>query len=130
MSISQEIGERLGVLASRAAQEHYMANASKDEYLLPVEAINDAADVVNALNGVSPLSALRNIDPCTRIAVQEFANVWYTEENQINGLLELPWNELCLRNESWQTLHNAAQHCLSEIGFDLAKWERDEGYVA
>ncbi|QGW63903.1 hypothetical protein GOY17_02610 [Lysobacter soli] len=130
MSIVDEIGRRLGVLASRAAQDRYMVNATSDQYLLPVEAINDAQDVIRALSGSGPISALEGMESKAREAVQKFALAWRSEENQIDAMLELPWDELVLRNQHWHALRGAAQLCLVEIGFDLAQWERDESYVA
>jgi hypothetical protein len=129
-SIVEEIGWRLGALASYAAQERYMVNATKDEYLLPVEALNHARDVVDALEDSSPLSALRGMDPRTRAAVRRFARVWPADAQQIDALLELSWDELVLRDQTWNALRAAAQMCLSEIGFDHARWEEAKGYAA
>jgi len=81
MSVVDEIGMQLSVLASRAAQIRYMVNATKDEYLLLAEALDH----------------------------------------------DVPLDELVLQNHAWNTLHVAAERCLSDIGFDLAQWERDEG---
>jgi hypothetical protein len=130
MDLVQEIGKRLGVLASTSAQDRYMVNATKDEYLLPAEAICDASDVVASLEGHSPLSTLSAMDEQTRLAVSQFALVWRAEECNIDSLLDAPWDELILRNNSWSTLRAAAQQCLSDIGFDLVQWERDHGYAA
>jgi hypothetical protein len=70
------------------------------------------------------------MDPRTRAAVRRFARVWPAEAQQIDALLELSWDELVLRDQTWKALRAAAQMCLSEIGFDLARWERSEGYAA
>ncbi len=128
MSAVDEVGNRLGVLASYAAQTRYMVNATKEEYLLPVEAINDAGDVVAALNG-SPLAGLRELDATVLAAVGRFAIVWRAQEENIDHLLELPWPDLVLKDRSWQALREAAQLCLAEIGFELASWEREQGYA-
>jgi hypothetical protein len=129
-NIVNEIGWRLGVLASLAAQERYMVNATKDNYLLPDEALNHAQDVVDALDNSSSPSTLRGMDPDTAAAVRRFSLVWDTQAQQIDALLEIPWEELVRRNDAWRELRAAAQTCLNDIGFDLTQWERDKGYAA
>jgi hypothetical protein len=124
----ENIGSRLGVLASFAAQERFMVNATSEEYLLPVEAINDAYAVVQEFgaNGLNGLEAQSHVFE----AVRRFALILEAESEHIDALLELQWSELVHGNASWAALREAAGACLSSIGFDLTQWERSEGYAA
>jgi hypothetical protein len=123
MNLVDEIGWRLGVLASRAAQERYMVNATHDEYLLIEEAVNDALAV-----GEQPLFQV--MDPHIRRSVSRFLTVLRTEMDSLDSLPQMPWHETVLEDESLAAIRAAARSCLAEIGFDLADWERDEGYAA
>ncbi len=70
------------------------------------------------------------MEPRTTLAVAKFASVWPTDTQQIDALLIVPWADLVHHNQLWKTLREAAKVCLAEIGFDLAQWEKGEGYAA
>jgi|SRR5690242_1610306 PhoPQ-activated pathogenicity-related protein len=123
MDIVDEIGWRLGVLASRAAQERYMVNATRDEYLLIEEAVNDAL-------AIGEQRLLQAMDHRTRDPVSRFLVVLRAEMNNLDSLPRMPWPETALENRSVAVIRSAARACLAEIGFDLAEWERSEGYAA
>lgn len=123
MDILQEVGSRLGVLASRGAQELYMVHATRDEYLLIDEAVE------NALGLESP-RFLTRMDHRTQAAVSDFLLVLHAERVNLDALPSMPWDEKVLENQPLKAIRSAASKCLSQIGFDLAQWEREEGYSA
>jgi hypothetical protein len=131
MNVINEIGERLGVLASRSAQEMYMAHATLEEYLLPSECIDAAADVAKMLENDGLLARLgANANARTTAAIDRFAIVWRNEFPNADAFLQLPRDKLVREDKSWNNLRCAAQQCLEEIGFDLAAWENENGYAA
>src|SRR5688572_12457511 len=81
--IATEIGRRLGVLASRAAQERYMVGATRDAYLLIDEAVEDAL-------GVTDARVVQRMDPRTKAAVGRFLRVLRAEVRHLNALPQLP----------------------------------------
>lgn len=105
-----------------------MVNATSAEYLLPVEAINDAYTVVQEFSSNGPRQS--QVEYRVVEAVNHFALVLKTESEHIDALLELPWKDLVHKNASWAALREAAGACLLSIGFDLAQWEQSQGYAA
>jgi len=123
MDIVDEIGRRLGVLASRAAQERYMVNATPDEYLLIEEAVEDAL-------GLAEPRLMQHMDEHILASVSRFLLVLRAEMNHFDNLPRMPWDITVLEEHSLKAARSAASSCLSEIGFDLAGWESSEGYAA
>jgi hypothetical protein len=122
MEIIREIGERLGVLASRAAQWRYMVNADADEYLLIEEAIDNALEVDEP-------RLLLHMDGRVRESVARFVSVLRGAEDALRGLPQLPWNATLLDETPMCAVRASACQCLDEIGFDLGAWEKAEGYA-
>jgi len=123
MDIVDEIGWRLGVLASRAAQERYMVNATRDEYLLVEEAVEDAL-------GLADPRLVQQMDERILASVSRFLLALRAEMDHFDNLPQMPWDKAVLEQHSLKAVRAAAHTCLSEIGFDLASWERSEGYAA
>ena len=123
MNIVDEIGWRLGVLASLAAQERYMVNATPDEYLLIDDAVEDAL-------GLAEHRLMQHMDERILASVSRFLLVLRAEMNNFDNLPQMPWDKAVLEQHSLKAVRAAAHTCISDIGFDLASWERSEGYAA
>ena len=123
MDAVREVGLRLGVLASWAAQERHMVNATADQYLLIEEAIDCALEI-----GEQKL--LLSMDGHTKQSATRFLEVLRREVDMLDSLPRMPWPLAVLHDPALTRVREAAQACLTEIGFDLASWERAEGYSA
>jgi hypothetical protein len=114
------ICSRLANLASVSSQRHYITHATKDEYLLPEELLENAHDcirrtrTISAACGALPEAAVQEIlalEPLLLAITDEVLG----SEHLVDG--EPAW--ICVR-------HQAAR-CLQLMGFDLAAWEKGEG---
>ena len=117
------ISKRLAPLASLAAQRRYIVQATRDEYLVPEELLNDADDVVKQ---VRTMPAVRDALPTS--AVQAFLD--------LDGLLDAADSaaqsaqsseQLVERDAAWRAVREHVARCLDMVGFDLAEWEKTEG---
>jgi hypothetical protein len=101
-------------LASVRIQHRFIGNWTKDEYLLPEDILEDAADAVRLAFASTALSATN------RDAVLKFANTLEKAQPDFSSAdfyeTDLQWIELCV----------AAADCLQSLGFDLEKYEADE----
>jgi len=122
MDIVEEIGWRLGVLASRDAQDRYMVNATPDVYLLIEEAVEDAL-------GLAEPRLIQRMNAHTRASVSRFLLVLRAEMDHFDTLPRMPWDPGILEDHSLRAVRLAACSCLAEIGFELSDWERREGYA-
>ncbi len=100
-----------------------MANATLNEYLLIEDAVNDALTV-------GERQMIEAMDHQTRDSVSKFLTVLKGEMDRLDALPQMPWHETVLDSSSLTMARSAARSCLSEIGFNLAEWERSEGYAA
>ena len=117
------ICNKLAHLASMKMQEKYMAHATKDEYLLPSELLEDGFTVVE---GVEQHWRWRfSLRRFERQAVIEFGKVLRKESDLID-LNEVTLEEIVSNNESWANIREAAQKCVAALGFDLDAWEKEQ----
>jgi hypothetical protein len=112
---------RLAPLASLEVQRRFIVHATKDEYLLIEELLEDALDIERLIKSESDLSVSQleclkgfihelkdRVDPIMEAAAHE------TAEN----LIEL--------SEDWNVIRLLANDCLRTLMFDLKSWERGE----
>ena len=107
-------------LASEKMQEKYMVHATKDNYLLPEELLNDAFSAVERVK----IGAEYSLSKPELKAAVEFGKTLERESNLLAD--DVPWDELVKHNEQWASIRKAAQDCLSKLDFDLEAWEKEE----
>jgi hypothetical protein len=117
----------LATLASERLQERYVINGTREEYLLPEEVFESALS--SASSAVAPV-AVSSLSPTERDATRKFVNELRDVSERLP--LEDPRisnEELIMRNESWAAARSAAKVLLEQFGFDLGRWEREQGLV-
>ncbi|MCP4609973.1 MAG: hypothetical protein GY845_14790 [Planctomycetes bacterium] len=117
------ICNKLAHLASMKMQKRYMANATKDEYLLPSELLEDGFSVVEAVEKHWGRSV--SLHRSDRQAVIEFGKV-LKKEYELIDLNEVALEEIVSNNEPWANIREAAQKCIGALGFDLEAWEKEQ----
>jgi hypothetical protein len=117
------ISKSLAHLASYKMQDRYMVGATKDEYLLPSELLEDAFSIVEAIEEKSGWAVM--LSRSEREAVIEFGEVLKREYEFID-LNKVTLEELVNDNEPWAKIRKAVQKCLEKLGFDLEAWEKKE----
>jgi len=117
------ICRHLPYLASVEMQNKYMIHATKDNYLLPEDLLEDVSSFVVAVEQHLPWTV--SLMGPERQAVIEFGGV-LNKESDLLELDEIPWDELVSNNEHWANIREAAQECLVALGFDLGAWETEQ----
>jgi hypothetical protein len=120
MTERDKICGRLAPLASLAVQLRYIKHASKQEYLLPEELLENAHDCIRRMRTIP---AARNA--LSRVAVQAILDlepflVAITDES-------LASQSLVDNDIAWSAVRDQADRCLSAMQFDLEEWERKQG---
>jgi hypothetical protein len=115
--------DKLVRLASEAAQERWMVKATKDEYLLPDDLLNDAFHVVESIRGGVPW--VTDLDERDRDAILRFGLVLESEAAEMDEM-HMEWVRLVRDCAPWAAIRTAARQCLSDLGFDLSSWEQRE----
>lgn len=96
--------EAIRYLASRAPQERYIINGTSSEYLVPEELVNDALGFVRLVEvgrtGASLTGPQRDSLAELKIALEAVD-------------LDLPNDELVMRNPAWAVLREAAERFLT-----------------
>jgi hypothetical protein len=115
------VTERLANLASQLMQERYIANATKDEYLLPEEVLEDACWVLRLVESGSPIVASLSAEAKAEI----LALAPLLEQEAAQGVVESCTSpQALLENPVWCSLRRQAAACLEALQFDLPAWER------
>jgi hypothetical protein len=117
----EEICHKLVYLASIAAQERWMVNATKDEYLLPEELLNEALHAVESIRKSYPWAA--DVIPQHRDVILRFGVILDAEAQKVDEV-NTEWKTLVRESRPWAAIRIAARACLDELGFDFATWER------
>ena len=100
-----------------------MVNATKDEYRLPYEVLEDAFGVVEAVQ--ENRVGTQRLSTSEREANLQFGVVLESASREID-VDEIPWPELVHDCVPWARIRVAARECLVALGFDLAQWEKEE----
>jgi hypothetical protein len=117
------ISKRLAPLASLAAQRRYIVQATRDEYLVPEELLNDADDVIRqvrtmpAVRDALPASAVQAILELDDLLDAADGAARHTQSNE----------QLVEHDAAWRAVREHVARCLDLVGFDLAEWETTEG---
>lgn len=107
------IHQTLAPLASLRVQDRYIVHGTKDEYLLPEELLNSAINVLFEQKGVKleQNEKLEELKQAIRACdIQE----------------GMPNSELILNYDPWKSVQERSKDYLTEIGFDLETWEKNE----
>jgi hypothetical protein len=109
------ITERLAHLASLNIQRRYIIDATRDEYLLPEELIDDAHAVVRQIR--TKPEALSAPAATAILALQPLldAVVFPSGRDGLRHLVE--------DDTAWRAAREQAARCLDILGFDLVGWE-------
>lgn len=105
------ICRNLADLASVRIQHRFIGNATKEEYILPDELLECAANAVRLAQTSTTLNAKH------RDAVLKFANTLETARPNFNRA------DFYNTDSQWIDLRMAAADCLQSLGFDLQKYE-------
>lgn len=118
------IFKRLAPLASLAAQRRYLVHGTRDEYLVPEELLNDAYDVVRQ---VRTMPAVRDALPAS--AVQAILDLDSLLDAVDGAEQRTQSNEQLVEHDAaWRAAREHVARCLDMVGFDLAGWEKTEGF--
>jgi hypothetical protein len=101
----------LSPLASRAQQDRYMLNATKDVYLSPEECLNHGFRAVREMEQRVPWAA--ELTDAQRSAIAAFGAVLAAHADACEGV-EL--HELVKRNTDWAAIRDSATRCLAALG--------------
>jgi hypothetical protein len=96
--------ETIRYLATREAQDRYIANGSASEYLLPEELVNDALEFVRLVE-LGKIGSSLTVPQRSRLAELKVA----LEAADV----EVPNDELVARNPAWTVVREAAQRFLT-----------------
>jgi hypothetical protein len=107
------IQEALAPLASLAIQEKYIVNWTKDEYLLPEELLNIA------INVLFEQKTIKIPESKTLEEVKEAIRACDFPEG-------MSGHDIVSGHKPWIKVRATSERYLSEIGFDLKKWEEHE----
>jgi hypothetical protein len=110
------ITERLAHLASLDIQRRFIIHATRDEYLLPEELLEDASAVVQQIR-MQP-QTISALAVAAILALQPLldAVVLPPDRNDLHHLVE--------DDSAWRAAREQAARCLDILGFDLVAWER------
>jgi hypothetical protein len=109
------ITERLAHLASLDIQRRYILHATRDEYLLPEELLDDAHAVVRQIR-TQPL-AISAPAVTAILALQPLLDAVVLPSGR-DGLQHLVEDDT-----AWRAAREQAVRCLDILGFDLVAWE-------
>ena len=101
------ICRKLADLASERIQHRFIRDATKDAYLLPEEAVENADQAIRIARRSTTLSEEQ------RQAVEEFAAVFEASEPDFSPM------EFYDTDPEWIKIRTAAVECLAKLGFDL-----------
>ena len=117
------ISKRLAPLASLAAQRRYIVQATRDEYLVPEELLNDADDVIRQ---VRTMPAVRDALPASAVqAILDLDDLLDAADDAAQSPQSS--EQLVEHDAAWQAVREHVARCLDMVGFDLAEWEKTEG---
>jgi hypothetical protein len=120
MTERDSICKRLAYLASLTLQQRYINHATKDEYLLPEELLEDAHNCVRRMRTIpearsalpgAAVQAILDLEPLL-VAVTDDV---ICSERLVDG------------EPTWSAIRRHAARCLEVMDFDLEKWEKMEG---
>lgn len=116
------IGKRLARAASLVAQRRYISNATREEYLLPEELLEDVSQVIRQIREQPHVrSALSDRTAQLIIKLEPLLDSAERELNQGKANSEI------IESEAWKILRLQVGRCLDELGFDLDAWEQSNG---
>ena len=107
------IHKALVPLASLEVQNRYIVKGTKDQYLLPQDLLN------NAINTLFEQQAVTFDETGALKELKEAIRACDIPEGMSNS-------ELIFHYEPWGKIRETAKTYLSEIGFDLQAWEKNE----
>ena len=109
----KRIHKALAPLASLEVQNRYIVKGTKDNYLLPEDLLNTAINTLFEQQAVTlhETGALKELKEAIRACD--------IPEGMSNS-------ELITGYEPWIKVREASKKYLSEIGFDLQAWEKNE----
>lgn len=121
----KQIYETLARLASLPYQQNFILNASKDEYELPEQLIDEViqslSTVLNNTFETVQVSKVKQIESIKLL----HSNLQILSENINFDDIELSNEQLVLHNKHWREARNKAFEFLKEIEFDIRTWETD-----
>ena len=120
MSERDNICLSLADLASISSQRRYISHATKDEYLLPEELLDNAHDCIRRMRTLP--SAHGALSDAAVQAILDLEPLLLSVTNEVMKSERLVDGE-----PTWRALREHAARCLEAMGFDLAEWEKKEG---
>ncbi len=113
MSMSSNICRRLANLASVSSQRRYIRDATKDEYLLPEELLENAHDCIRRMRTIPAAREALPDEAVQAILALEPLLLAVTDEVLASeGLVD--------SEPTWIAVRQQAARCLQIMGFDLA----------
>ncbi len=119
MSIRSLIN-KVGYLASERYQRKYIAQANKDEYVIPEELLDSTCGSIATLFG-NPI-LLRPYSEQQLASLRRFYDVVKYAHSQISFETET-WVNIVENNKEWSQMRTAAKEIMAILGGDLKEWE-------
>ena len=119
----QTISKRLAPLASLAAQRRYIVHATRDEYLVPEQLLNDADDVIRQVRTMA--AARDSLPPAAVQSVLGLEGLIDAADRAVQSTSSS--EELVERDGAWRAVREHVARCLDAMGFDLREWEKTQG---
>jgi len=117
----RDLADNLSDLASLDLQRRYIIHATRDEYLLPEDVLNDAYDAVRQIRTLPRVQASVPTAAADAILALEPLLDAVVLPPDRNGLQHLVEQDL-----AWRAAREQAARCLAILGFDLSQFEHLE----
>ena len=111
---------KLAWLASEAAFQRWVVGATRSHNLLPDELINDAYEVVEAVQRKA--ASVNGLLAEEREAVLTLGRVVESLAPSVDSVSSL---EEVAVSTAYAGIRNAARECLLQLGFNLRQWEQE-----
>ena len=119
----QLLASRLAPLASLEAQRRYIVHGTRQEYMVPLELIEDASDVIRM---VREITVVRNSLLATEI--QGILDLAALLDAAADSCQSAQTNESLIElDPAWRAAREQARRCLDILDFNLAEWEQSCG---
>jgi hypothetical protein len=122
----ESVAQSLAALASLELQRRYIVHATRDEYYVPEELLEEAYDVVRRIREQSSIRESISDQAATEILALEPLLDSAVEELEAMTLENYNPEQLVERAASWRFAREQARRCLELLGFDLAQFELTE----